>query len=107
MPTCRPDERAGQIGRADLLAVVNERRVVLGTIEGEALAKAAPDATAEELMHHQPPTIRPDVPIEQIAERYLGERRYLLVTNPDGVLLGVVQRDDVVARPNAHHHEHG
>src|SRR5687767_2164755 len=71
--TCDPQERAGQLRRADLLVVVNERRIVLGVIEGDELAKAEPDATAEKLMHRQPLTIRPDVPLEQIAEYDMGE----------------------------------
>ncbi|HEY3079813.1 MAG TPA: CBS domain-containing protein [Chloroflexota bacterium] len=112
VPTCRPGERAGQLRRVDLLVVVNERRIVLGAIDGQDLAKAEPDVTAEELMHRAPRTIRPDVPLEQIARHYLGERRYLLVTNSDGILLGVAWRTDIEARlsatamAGAHQHEH-
>jgi Mg/Co/Ni transporter MgtE len=101
VPTCGPRERAGRLPRADLLVVVNERRVVLGAIEGDDLARAEPDAAAEELMQRQPLTIRPDVPLEQVVEYHLGERRYLLVTNPDGVLLGVAWREEVEARMGA------
>ena len=111
VPTCGPGERAGQLRRADLLVVVNEQRIVLGVIEAEELAKAEPDATAEKLMHRQPLTIRPDVPLEQIVEYDMGDRPYLLVTNSDGVLLGVTWRKDVEERMSAvaaatEHHEH-
>jgi predicted transcriptional regulator len=114
VPTCGPRKRAGLLQRADLLVVVNEQRIVLGVIEGEELARAEPDATAEKLMHRQPLTIRPDVPLEQIVEDD-PERRYLLVTNPDGVLLGVAWRKDVEERMRAvaaateqgHEHHHG
>ncbi|HEV8638607.1 MAG TPA: CBS domain-containing protein [Chloroflexota bacterium] len=99
--TCGPGDRAGQLRPAELLVVVNERRIVLGAITGEELAKAEPDRTAEELMDPGPSTIRPDVPVEQIAAQYLGERRGVLVTNPDGVLLGVVWRKEVEAQLGA------
>src|SRR5919201_2717086 len=97
VPTCGPGDRAGRLPRKELLVVVNERRVVLGAIDGEALAKAEPSATAGELMEPGPLTVRPDVPVEQIAEQYIGDRRYLLVTNSDGVLLGVIWRREVEA----------
>jgi CBS domain-containing protein len=73
---------------------VNEAGVVLGTL-GRDVLKAAPETTAEQIMKPGPSTIRPHVPLAEIVE-YLGKRGIdtILVTTPEGVLVGALHRRD-------------
>jgi predicted transcriptional regulator len=54
-----------------------------------------PEATAEQAMEPGPSTVRRDTELPDLIER-LRERdlRYALVSDPDGVLAGVVRRAD-------------
>lgn len=100
VPTCRPGDRIGDI-RAGLEAagergciVTDDRGVVLGRLRGEALAPD-PDATAVSVMEPGPTSVRADREldslVEVIARRKVGS---ILVTTPEGVLLGVLSRKD-------------
>jgi CBS domain-containing protein len=101
VPTCRLDEPVQDVRRRldasgwDTCVVVNDERVVLGRIDGSALGAGEP-ATAEEAMAPGPSTIRPSARPEKIARRMrLQDLADLLVTTPDGRLLGIVSRGDV------------
>jgi CBS domain-containing protein len=73
---------------------VNERRVVLGLLRSQEL-DADPDAVAQHVMRAGPTTYRSNVPAGEAGARML-ERRVdaLLVTTPDGVLVGLLRRED-------------
>ncbi len=100
VPTCAPGEKVGEVhGRIrgtgwDRCVVVNDGRIVLGLLREKELT-ADPAATAEEAMRPGPTTIRPDTPAEKMAERM--QKRgtaSVLVTTPDGQLVGLMHRED-------------
>jgi CBS domain-containing protein len=104
IPTCRLTERLGDV-RARVLAagaeacvVLNDAGVVLGGLRGDAF-DADPEMTVEEAMDPGPTTIRPHVPVTEIAE-YLHNRDLdsILVTTPDGQLVGMLHRQDAERR---------
>jgi CBS domain-containing protein len=74
--------------------VVNERRVVLGLLRRQELG-ADPAATAEQVMQAGPTTYRPDVPAGEAGARMRARGVDALpVTTPDGVLVGLLRRED-------------
>jgi Mg/Co/Ni transporter MgtE len=75
--------------------VVSPEAVLLGRLRRNAL-DADPTARAEDVMEPGPSAVRADVDATTLAER-LAERdlRTAIVTNPDGVLIGVVRREDL------------
>ena len=100
VPTCAEDDRVADLrepvrsGGLDLCVVVNEARVVLGVVRGDALAKDA-NARASDVMELGPKTHRPNYAIEDL----LGSRssdgvKSWLVTTSQGRLLGVLTRED-------------
>jgi CBS domain-containing protein len=74
--------------------VVNERRVVAGRLEHLERIDPEDRRPASELMRAGPPTIRPSEDLSAVRQR-MRERhvQHLLVTTPDGELLGVVRGD--------------
>lgn len=99
--TARLDEPVGEVrARVDasdygFAFVVAPDRTLLGRLRKAAL-EGEPDALAEELMEGGPSTVRADTPIDKLRERL--EKRDLktaVVTDPEGVLLGVVRRRDL------------
>ncbi len=105
IPTCRADERLGDVRdrvRAaghDQCIVVNDDGVVLGRLRGKAWENDA-NATVEDVMQLGPATIRPDPFLHELIER-LQRRKIgsILVTSygshEGGRLLGVLYREDV------------
>ena len=105
IPTCRADERLGDVRdrvRAaghDQCVVVNDDRVVLGRLRGKVW-EDDPNATVEDVMQLGPATIRPDPFLQELIER-LQRRKIgsILVTSygshEGGRLLGVLYREDV------------
>ncbi len=100
VPTCSPAERLQdvrarvQAAEWDTCIVVNEQRVVFGRLGRRALARED-DISAEEAMTPGPSTVRPNVTVESMLERM--ERQSLgnvVVTRLDGVLLGLLRRED-------------
>ena|SRR6266851_3640975 len=99
VPTCEPSEvvadvmaRLGSSG-AQLCVVANDRHVVQGRLRVDRLdpADARP---AEQAMEPGPTTIRADDDLAETTERM--RRRgiaNLIVSDPDGVLLGVVHAE--------------
>ncbi len=87
--------------------VVNEERVVLGLL-GEKELASDPEATAEEAMRRsRPTTVRPDTPAGKMVER-LQKRgtASVMVTTPDGVLVGLMYREDAERPADTRSPEH-
>ena len=100
VPTCGPDETVGavraRIGDWGLCVVVGEGRVVLGLLGEDGLGDDD-GRRAEEVMREGPSTFRPDVPVEEMVG-YLREHERLgqvLVTTPEGRLLGALRRAEL------------
>jgi len=96
--TCAPDDRVGELrdrvvdSGYDFCVVVNEHRIVLGLLRGDALSKDA-TARADEVMELGPKTILPSNPVEKL----LGSRssqgvKHWVVATSHGALLGVLSR---------------
>lgn len=97
VPTCTPDERVvdviGRLGQsaAPALLVVNASNVVQGRLRP---GRVDPEDTrlAGEVMEVGPPTIRADADVAETRERMRKRHvSHLLVSTPDGVLLGVLE----------------
>ena len=79
--------------RTGFALVVNDRRILLGRLRRSAIANAADDAIAADVMEPGPSTVRYDVPAAELVERL--RRRELqtaIVTTPGGLLVGVLHR---------------
>lgn len=88
-PTCAPDTAVSALPRDDDVIVVNHERIVLGRVRVGAYP---PDATAEDVMASGPTTVRANEPLTPLLER-MGKRGVstMIVTTPEGRLLGVVR----------------
>jgi CBS domain-containing protein len=99
-PTCALHDRLGDVrdrlrvaGKTSCI-VVNDQRVVLGRIRGEAL-DGDPEQTAEAVMEAGPTTVRPSEPLDALIERMQKRRAgSIVVSTADGVLVGVLRRED-------------
>ena len=100
LPICHPTERLGAV-RARLAAsgeetcvVLNEAGIVIGRLRALALNHQE-EVTVEEVMETGPTTIRPDTKLAEIVAR-MRERQTssVLVTTPEGRLLGILNRFD-------------
>ena len=110
VPTCRVDERIGDVrARAaaagwDACVVVNDHDVVFGLLRVAELAAGAGDEAVERVMRPGPSTFRPQVSIMEMAS-YM-DRHDLVncpITSSDGRLIGLLLREDAVARAHALH----
>jgi Mg/Co/Ni transporter MgtE len=79
----------------DTCFVTDARGVVVGRLGRAALADTD-DISAVEAMTLGPATVRPSFELDKAAER-MRSRNWtsLPVTRPDGVLIGVLRREDV------------
>jgi len=79
----------------DQAVITNEAGTVLGWLDSESLS-AAPTSRAEDAMLEGPVTFRPSKTLEETAA-WMDENRInsVLVTSPDGVLIGVARRADL------------
>ena len=100
VPTCWPDERVGQAaGRArgagwDSCIVVNAQQVVVGRLRRDAL-DAGGEATVEQVMEEGPTTIRASEELAGLVQRMRNRNvPSIVVTDPDGRLLGILWRTD-------------
>jgi CBS domain-containing protein len=86
-------ERIGAAGWTSCI-VVNDRHVVLGRVRSKAL-ESDPDRTVETVMEAGPVTERPGEPLEALVRR-MQEKHVssVIVTKPDGTLIGVLRRED-------------
>jgi CBS domain-containing protein len=100
VPTCRLDDRLRDVCELlgdsdwDTCFVVDDQRVVLGRIGRHAI-RERPDVSAAEAMTLGPSTVRPSARLREAVERM--ERQSLTslpVTRPDGVLVGLLLRED-------------
>jgi CBS domain-containing protein len=103
VPTCRLGDRLGEVRtrvRAsgwDVCIVVNEAGVVLGRLGPAAWAAAG--RTSVERGMETPTTYRPDNLLESLVEMMRKKRATsLLITDSDGVLMGLVLRQDAERR---------
>jgi CBS domain-containing protein len=95
VPTCSletpVEELAAWLEDGDL-AVVVDGRVVLGLVRRSALDGKA-GRSAAEVMETAPPTIRADVKVEELADRFAKPKiDVLLVTTPQAELIGVLRQ---------------
>jgi predicted transcriptional regulator len=103
VPRCEPRERVGEVRARvrhegwDEAVVVNDAGVVLGLVTSDALG-AEPDTLVEQVMERAPRTIRPSVLLDKVDDYLPREADRVLVTNPDGVLIGTLFRADVERR---------
>jgi CBS domain-containing protein len=103
LPTCGPDETVGEAKRraqADgwgVCIVVADGGVVLGRLRREAW-DATPDMPAEQVMENGPTTVRPDELLGPLVDR-MRKRNVsaILVADPEGVLIGNIDRADAEA----------
>ncbi len=105
VPTCRPNERLGDVRERvtasgqDQCVVVNDDGIVFGRLRRKAWERD-PEAAVEDVMELGPVTIRPDVFLHDIVER-LQRRRVgsVLVTDSGteqgGRFLGLLSRSDI------------
>jgi CBS domain-containing protein len=103
VPTCRPDERVGEIRERVRAAnwntcfVVTAGAIVLGRLFEKELA--GPDSLlAADAMRSGPTTFRPDVTVHQIVD-YMREHELttMPVTTSEGRLLGLALIEDLEA----------
>jgi CBS domain-containing protein len=100
VPTCAPDQRLSDIRdrlratRWDACLVVNEQRVVLGRLGRSAISRDQ-GTKVEDAMTAGPSTVRPSLELDKAVERMQAQKLTgLPVTRSDGVLLGLLRRDD-------------
>jgi Mg/Co/Ni transporter MgtE len=117
VPTCRVDERIGDVRDRvrsagwDACVVVNDDRVVFGLLSEEELEEQR-DQRVEHVMRPGPSTFRPHVPIEELAA-YMVEHELVSspITTSDGRLVGLLRREDAVGvamklQGHDHHDRH-
>jgi CBS domain-containing protein len=99
-PTCHPGERVGEVRARveqagwDRAVVVNDAGVVVGALSGRAL-EAAADTPLEEAMDPGPVTYRPDTLAKELVQHlHQGGARAALVTTAEGILVGVLRREE-------------
>lgn len=114
VPTCRPDEPIREVRERvrdagwDACVVVNEERIVFGLLRERELDQGA-DELVERFMRPGPSTLRPNVPIEEMAT-FMTEHDLASspITSSDGRLIGLLRKDDavrVMLELRGHHHE--
>src|SRR5919197_3375059 len=100
VPACPPHDRMSDVRERvraagwDTCFVTDERGVVLGRLGRAALA-GDDDVSVEEAMTLGPSTVRPSLELTKAVERMRNQHLTSLpVTRSDGVLAGVLRRDD-------------
>ncbi len=100
VPACHPADRLSEVRERvratgwDTCFITDERGVVLGRLGRAALARDD-DVSVEDAMTPAPSTVRPSLELEQAAERMQTQNLTSLpVTRSDGVLIGVIRRED-------------
>lgn len=104
VPTCRLTDRLGEVHQRveasdwDSCIVVNAASIVLGRLRGAAWDTSA-EATVEDVMENGPTTFRPDNKLESLVKRMQDKKvGSVMITNSDGVLMGVLFRNDAEQR---------
>lgn len=84
-------------GDWEVIAVTSGEDVVLGVVRPEAKG-VAPDTAVTAVMQPAPSTVRPSIPLRELAESMdKNGERFVLVTTHEGKLLGLVRRDELDA----------
>lgn len=97
--TCALDDRLADVAERwhdgdAWCAVVDDRGVVLGRIRRRRTGDASGGARVREVMEEGPSTYRPSLPAGELLDRMeRGKFTRALVTDPDGRLLGIVERE--------------
>jgi CBS domain-containing protein len=102
--TCGLTDRVGEVYERvkespyGFALVISTGGCVLGRLRASALQECDPGSSAEAVMESGPSTIRLDIELPALVKR-LHEREFMfaVVTDPDGVLAGVVRRSDAEA----------
>jgi CBS domain-containing protein len=100
VPTCEPDESVSAVRRrlvpeVTTCVVVNDRRIVAGRLEHLDSIDPHDSREVSQLMRSGPSTIRPSERLNAVRDRMRARNvSQLLVTTPDGELLGVVHVSD-------------
>ncbi|MDQ4149870.1 MAG: CBS domain-containing protein [Actinomycetota bacterium] len=109
VPTCRLDERIGDVRERvsaagwNACVAVNDERVVLGLLRAKQLEEGN-DERIEQAMRPGPSTFRPYVPIAEIAHYMVHhDLESAPITTSDGRLVGLLRLEDAVL---ALHDEH-
>jgi hypothetical protein len=85
----------------DFCLVLNDQRIVLGLLRGDALSKDA-GVEASDVMELGPKTIRPDKPVETLLESPSSQGvKSWIVTTSHGALRGVLLRTEAEAALSA------
>ena len=99
-PICALHDRLGDVRNRLRAAggtsciIVNDQRVVLGRVRGEALDGDA-EQTVEAVMEAGPTTVRLSEPLDKLIERMQKRKTSsIIVTTAAGVLVGVLRRED-------------
>jgi predicted transcriptional regulator len=78
--------------------VLTQDRTLLGRL-GKAVLEGNPDAAAQQVMEPGPATVRPDRQLADLLEPMRTHNlQAMVVTTPEGRLLGVLRRDDAERR---------
>jgi len=100
-PTCRLDDRVGEIRDRVLTAgwntcmVINDQGIILGRLFGNEL-RLADETIAGEVMRSGPSTYRANVTVAEIIERVRkGNWDTVPVSTPEGKLIGLARREDM------------
>jgi hypothetical protein len=99
IPICGLDDLAKEVARRidaspyEFALALSPGRVILGRLRRSGLADAG--ASVQALLEPGPSTIRPHTRLAELAARFArSEVHTLIVTDPEGELLGVVRRAD-------------
>jgi Mg/Co/Ni transporter MgtE len=97
---CAPHDRASDVvdrierSPYPFALVTSEQGILLGRVRARVLKQA--DGAVGDVMELAPSTVRPHRSARKLAERLAEQdRRFAIVTTPEGRLLGVVCRDDL------------
>lgn len=100
VPACHLTDRLGEVYERcqamgwKVCLVVNESNIVLGRLRRETW-DADPDTPVQNVMENGPTTFRPDNFLEPLIKR-MHEKKVgsVIITNSDGVLIGLLYRKD-------------
>jgi len=96
--TCAPSDPVGDVARMVALqgsVLVVQHGVLLGRVRSKQLAGVHPATPIEEVIEPGPATVRANEPLDALLQRMASRNVHeMVVTTPDGHLLGVVRTED-------------
>jgi rhodanese-related sulfurtransferase len=103
--TCPLDASAGEVARSiadspyGFALVLSPAGVLIGRVRRSVLEGLAERDLIDPIIEPGPSTIRPHLTAEELSQRFGGSGVHtLLVTRPDGTLLGLVRQDEAARR---------